>query len=87
MTVTVTEPAAVKVHERTEVPEPPVTMAADRVHAVLSLVRATLPVNPFNGEMVMVDIPAEPTVTVTEVGLAEIPKSGRPVTVKATVAE
>jgi len=76
VTVTVTVPAAVKVHERIEVPEPPVTVGAERVQAVLPLVRATLPVNPFNGEMVMVDVPADPTVTVTEVGLADIVKSG-----------
>jgi hypothetical protein len=87
VTVTVTVPAEVKVHDRTEVPEPPVTLAADRVHAVLSLVSATSPVNPFNGEIVIVDMPADPTLTVTEAGLADIVKSGAPVTVKVTVAE
>ena len=76
VTVTVTVPAAVKVHERIEVPEPPVTEGAERVQAVLPLVRATLPVNPFNGEIVIVDVPADPTVTVTEAGFADIVKSG-----------
>ncbi len=81
VTVTVTVPAAAKVHERIEVPEPPFTVGAERVHAVLSLERATLLVNPFNGEMVIVDVPADPTVTVTEAGLADIVKSGAAETV------
>jgi len=87
VTVTVTVPAAVKVHERIEVPEPPVTVAADKAHAVLSLVIATTPVNPFKGEIVIVDVPADPTVTTTEAGLADIVKSGAAETVKVTVAE
>ncbi len=87
VTVTVTVPAAVKVHERNEVPVPPFTVGAERVHAVLSLVRATLPVNPFKGEIVIVDMPADPTVTVTEAGLADIVKSGAGETVKVTVEE
>jgi len=87
VTVTVTGPAMVKVHERVEVPDPPVTVAKDSVQAELSLVRATLPLNPFNGEIEIVDVPADPTVTVTEAGLADIVKSGVPVTVKVTEAE
>jgi len=75
VTVTVTDPVLVKVQDSVEVPEPPVTVAADSVQAELSLVRATLPVNPFSGEMVIVDVPAEPTATITEVGLADIVKS------------
>jgi len=81
VTVTVTDPADVNMHESVEVPEPPVTLVGVRVQAELSDARATVPANPFNGEMVMVEVPAEPTETVTEVGLAEIAKSGRPVTV------
>ncbi len=81
VTVRVTLPAAVKVQDRVEVPEPPVTAAGFRVQAALSDARATSPANPFNGEIVMVEVPAEPTVTVTAVGLAEIAKSGRLVTV------
>lgn len=87
VTVTVTVPATVKVHERVEVPEPPATVAEDSVQAELSLVRTTLPVNPFNGEMEIVEVPGDPTVTVTEAGLTDIVKSGAPVTVKVTVAE
>ena len=81
VTVTVKEPAPVKVQDSVEVPEPPVTLVGLRVQAELSDVRATVPANPFNGEMVRVEVPAAPTDTVTEVGLAERVKSGRPVTV------
>ena len=81
VTETVTEPAELKVQERVEVPEPPVTVAGVRVQAELSDVSVTSPVNPFTGEMAMVEVPAEPTVAVTAVGLAEMVKSGRPLTV------
>jgi len=77
VTVTVTEPVEAKVQESVEVSEPPVTDEGVRLHAELSLVRATSPVNPLTGEMVMVDVPARPTVTVTVVGLAAMVKSGR----------
>ena len=80
MTVTVTGPVDVKVQDRVEVPEPPVTVAGVRVHAALFTVRATLPVKPFTGETVIVDTPGELTITVTVVGLAETEKSGTPVT-------
>ena len=81
MTVTTTVPAAVKVQERVEVPEPPATVAGVRVQAELSAARATSPVKPFTGEIVIVEVPAELTTTVTVVGLAAMVKSGRPVTV------
>jgi len=81
VTVTVTDPATVNVQERVEVPEPPVTVAGVTLQAALSLVRGTPPVNPFRGDMVIVDVPATPTATVTLVGLAAIVKSGRPLTV------
>jgi len=71
----------VNVQDNVDVPEPPVAVVGDRVQAELSDVRATVPVNPFNGEMVIVEAPAEPTDTATEVGEAEMVKSGRPVTV------
>jgi hypothetical protein len=70
-----------------DAPEPPVTVATERVQAELSDTSATSPVNPFSGEMVMVEVPAEPTDIVTDVGLAEIVKSGRPVTVYVTITE
>ena len=87
MTVTVTEPAVLKVHERMEVPEPPVTVVGVRVHATLSAANATLLANPFKEATVIVEVPADPTDTVTVIGLAEIVKSGRAVTVKSTDAE
>ena len=87
MITTDTVPAAVKVQESVEVPEPPVMDAALRVHAELFEVSATVPVNRLIGEMVIVEVPAELTTTVTVVGLAATVKSGRPVTVNATAAE
>ena len=53
----------------------------------MSEVRATVPVKPFSGEIVIVEVPAELTITGTVVGLAEIVKSGAPVTVYVTVTE
>ena len=79
--MTVTGPVAVKVQDRVDVPEPPVTVAGVRVQAELFAVRATLPVKPFTGETVIVDTPCELTTTVTVVGLAVTEKSGTPVTV------
>jgi len=87
VTETVTTPAELNVQERVEVPEPPVTVMGVRVQAELSDVRATSPINMFTGEIVIVEVPAEPMVAVTAVGLAEMVKSGRPLTVKVTVAE
>jgi hypothetical protein len=46
-------------------------------------VRATVPVNPFTGATVMVEVAAVPAVVVTEVGLAVTVKS---VTLTVTVA-
>jgi hypothetical protein len=77
----------VNVQDSVDVLEPPVTLAGVNVHAELSEVRATAPVNPFTGETVTVEVPAALTAMVTLVGLAAMAKSGRPVTVKATVAE
>jgi len=84
--VTVTLPVDEKVHDRVELPEPPETDAGVKLHAALPLVTATAPVNPFNGEMDMSDVPAELTFTSTAVGFADIVKSGAGVTVYATVA-
>ena len=87
VTVTATVPAVANVQESVDVPEPPVTEAGVRVHAELSEVSATVPVNPLTGETVIVEVPAELTITVKVVGLAATVKSGRPVTVNATVVE
>src|SRR5437773_2036325 len=86
VTSTVTLPAAVKVQDRVDDPEPPVTVARDKVQAELSDTRATSPVNPFSGETMIVEVPGEFTTTVTAVGLTVMVKSGAPATVKSTVA-
>jgi hypothetical protein len=87
VTVTVTVPAAVNVHDNVEVPEPPVTDDGDSVQAELSLVKATELVNPFNGETVMVEVATTPTTAGTLVGLAETVKSGVAVTMMSNVFE
>jgi hypothetical protein len=79
--VTVTVPVEVKVHDNVEEPEPPVTVAGDRVHALLSLVSATSAENPLTGAMVIVEVPGVPTVVVTVAGAALIVKSAIEVTV------
>src|SRR5438034_566082 len=55
------------------------------MHALLSEASATLPVKPLTGEIVIMEVPAVPIVTLTVVGLAEIEKSGGAVTVTLTV--
>ena len=67
-------PTEVKVHERVELPEP-VTLVGDNEHEVLLVVNATTPANPLTGLTVTVEVPADPTLTVTEVGAAVIAKS------------
>jgi len=81
VTVTVTTPVAVKVHDSVEEPEPPVTMTGVNVQAELSAVSATSPTNPLTGETVIEEVPGKPTVVVTVAGVAMIMKSARPVTV------
>ena len=81
VTVTVTEPAEVKVHDNVDEPEPPVTVVGDRVQALLSLARATSAENPLTGAILIMEVPGEPTVVVTVVGAALIAKSATEVTV------
>ena len=70
-------------HERVELPEP-VTLVGDKVHDVLLVVRLTTPANPLRAVIVIVEVPAEPALTVTLVGLAVIVKSW---TTNVTVTE
>jgi len=82
-------PLAVAVHERVEVPEPPVTEVGVRVQVMpvdgeTVSVSATVPVNPLTGVTVMVEVRAIFVLPLTLVGLALIVKS---VTVSVTVAE
>jgi len=75
-------------HDSVEVWVAPRTiLVGDRVHVKpageTALVSATVPVNPLTGATVTVEVPAVPTVVVTEVGLAATVKS---FTVTVTVA-
>jgi hypothetical protein len=67
------------VHDRVDVPPPPVIVAGLAVHDRLVefdvTATATLEVNPFTGAMVTVDVLAEPATPVTAVGLALTVKS------------
>jgi hypothetical protein len=81
----------VELQESVELPEPPVTLVGVRVQVSPPVttgdtlaVRATVPVNPFTGAIVMLEVPAWLTLTATLVGAAVIVKS---VTVNVTVAE
>jgi hypothetical protein len=80
VTVAVKLPVVEAVHERIDVPEPPLMLAVDRVHVrLVELVvtaRDTVPVKPFTGETVIVDMAATPCAAVMLVGLAAIVKSG-----------
>ena len=66
-------------HDRVEVPEPPVIKEEESVHDRLAelvvTTRATVPAKPFSGLTVTIDVPAVPALTVTLVGLALIEKS------------
>jgi len=66
--------AAANVQDNVELPEV-VTLVGLSVQAVLLLVRLTVPVNPLSGVIVIVEVPADPALTVTLVGLAVIVKS------------
>ncbi len=67
-------PVEVNVQESALVPEP-ATLAGVRVHAALLAERLTVPVKPPVGVMVIVEVPAAPTFTLTVVGLAAMVKS------------
>jgi len=66
--------AAAKVQDSVELPDV-VTLVGLSVQAVLLLARLTVPVNPLSGVIVIVEVPANPALTVTVVGLAVIVKS------------
>ena len=66
--------AAANVQDSVELPEV-VTLVGVSVQAVLLLARLTVPVNPLSGVIVIVEVPADPALTVTLVGLAVIVKS------------
>jgi len=64
----------VKAHDSVEVPEP-VTLVGATEQEVLLVAKLTTPAKPFRPVMVMVEVPAALTLTLTLVGLAAIVKS------------
>lgn len=74
LTRTVSVLTGVKLQERLALPDP-VTVEGVRVQAVLFDDKLTIEANPFRPVMVMVDVPTEPALTATDVGLAAIEKS------------
>lgn len=64
----------VKLQERLALPDP-VTVPGVRVQAVLFDDKLTIEANPFRLVTVIVDVPIDPALTATEVGLAAIEKS------------
>ena len=72
-------PAIVAEQDRVEAPEPPVMLVEDKVHdRLVELVvtaRVTVPVKPFTGATVIVEVPVTPAFTVTLVVLAVTVKS------------
>jgi hypothetical protein len=68
------------VQDRVAEPEPPARVVDDSLHErlveLVVTVRVTVPVKPFRGATVMVEVPLAPGSTVTLVGLDEIVKSG-----------
>jgi hypothetical protein len=66
--------AVVNVQDSVALPEP-VTLVGVTLHAPLSVVRFTTPVNPLVAVTVTVAVPDEPVFTVTLVGLAVSVKS------------
>jgi hypothetical protein len=74
VTTTETVPTDVKSHDRLPLPDP-VSVAGVIVQAVLLDDRLTVPAKPFRPVTLMVEVPADPALTVTVLGLAAIEKS------------
>ena len=71
-------PAAEPVHDRLDVPPPGICVTLRVQARLLELVmtdRATVPMNPFVGLIVMVDVPATPALRVRVEELALMSKS------------
>jgi hypothetical protein len=71
-------------HDRVELPEPPVILVEDReqiklVELVVTA-KVTVPVKPFSGAIVIVEVLLAPALTERLVGLAVTLKSGAAVT-------
>ena len=74
VTSTVGVPTGAKLQERLAPPDP-VMLDGVIVQAVLFDDKLTIAANPFKPLTVRADVPAEPALTVTDAGLAEIEKS------------
>jgi hypothetical protein len=74
VTPTWTVAAAANVHDSVALPDP-VTLVGATEQDVLLVVRETTPAKPLSPVIVIVDVPALPALTVTDVGLAAIVKS------------
>jgi hypothetical protein len=65
--------------DKVEVPEPPLMLLGERVQArfveFVVTVRTIVPVKPFRGATVIVELPATPIPSFTLVGLADIVRS------------
>jgi hypothetical protein len=83
VTATWTVEAELKVHERIPLPVPD-KLVGDTTHEVLFVTRLTIPAKPLTDATVMVEAPAVPAFTITDVGFATTVKS---VTVNVTVVE
>jgi hypothetical protein len=77
-------PAREALHDRVELPEPPVILVEDREQIKLVefvvTAKVTVPVKLFNGATDIVEVPLAPELTETMVGLAVTLKSGAAVT-------
>jgi len=80
VTVAAKVPAVEELQDRVDDPEPPLMVVEERAHDRLAelvvMERLTVPVKPFTGDTVIIEVPAVPWVTVTVVGFAAIVKSG-----------
>jgi hypothetical protein len=72
------------VQESVEDPEPPVIFVdesvQDKLVEFVVTASVTVPVKPFRGATVIVEVPGVPAITVRVVGLAVMPKSAAAVT-------
>lgn len=73
-------PAGDPAHERVATPDPPVTLVGLSLHRRLvefvRTARFTVPLNPFSGTTVSVELPVFPILRATLAGLALSVKSG-----------
>jgi hypothetical protein len=80
VTVAVKVPVVEELHDRVDVPEPPVMLIDESVHdrlvGLVVIERLTVAEKPFREDTVIIEVPIRPWTTVRLVGLADIVKSG-----------